>query len=51
MPKGDGEDYLEPEHAEELRKLRAGGLSDIRGCDLRLAKIRERLTPPSTVQI
>ena len=27
MPKGDGEDYLEPEHAEELRDLRAGGLS------------------------
>jgi hypothetical protein len=26
MPKGDGEDYLEPEHAEELRKLGQGGL-------------------------
>ena len=45
MPKGDGEDYLEPEHATELRELRAGGLSRPPGCQ----KPSKRRPPPPYV--
>ena len=45
MPKGDGEDYLEPEHAEELRKLGQGGLTRTPGA----FKPSKRRPPPPYV--